>query len=47
MYRLQDSWSAMLVIAVLIALWWLLVCTDSQHDFPDTLGGAHGSLGVG
>jgi len=37
MHRLQDSWSAVLVIAVLIALWWVAVAATHSMIFPTPL----------
>ena len=34
MHRLKDSWSAVLVVAVLVALWWLLVILTRSMIFP-------------
>jgi NitT/TauT family transport system permease protein len=34
MHRLKDSWSAVLVVAVLVALWWLLVILTHSMIFP-------------
>ncbi|MBS0419529.1 MAG: ABC transporter permease [Proteobacteria bacterium] len=34
MHRLKDSWSSALVIAVLIALWWLVVAATHSVIFP-------------
>lgn len=34
MHRLKDSWSSALVIAVLIALWWMVVAATHSVIFP-------------
>lgn len=37
MHRLRDSWSSVLVIAVLIALWWMAVAATHSMIFPTPL----------
>ncbi|MBV8742692.1 MAG: ABC transporter permease [Sinobacteraceae bacterium] len=44
MRRLKDSWSALVVLAMLVALWWLVVAVSGSAIFPTPLAVVSGAL---
>jgi NitT/TauT family transport system permease protein len=44
MRRLKDSWSALTVLAALIALWWIVVAVSGSAIFPTPLAVVTGAL---